>query len=233
MAQRPALPDEVVDAHTILQVVWGSRAYGLAGPGSDTDLRGVFALPAAAFWGLTKPADHHDGPLAEQSRWEVERACTLGLAANPNVLEVLHSPLVEVCTPVGAELRGLASAFLSRRVADTYLRYVDAQFGKARRGIDRSGAPVWRHVMHMIRLLISGERLVRTGTLVLDVSADRERLLAIRAGALPWPEVAAWQERLSADLLAALAASPLPDEPDRERVDNWLISVRRRSVVGS
>lgn len=222
--------DRLVDDRTILEVVVGSHAFGLAGPGSDTDRRGVYALPAAAFWGLTKPAKHHEGPLPEQLRWEVERVCVLGLAANPNVLEVLHSPLVQTCTPVGAELRALAPAFLSRRVADTYLGYAAAQFAKAERGIARSGTPTWRHVVHLIRLLTAGGHLVRTGELVLDVGADRDRLLAVKAGRLPWAEVAAWRDRLVAELVRDLDASPLPDHPDEARVDQWLISVRRRSV---
>ncbi|GAB1692142.1 nucleotidyltransferase domain-containing protein [Krasilnikovia sp. M28-CT-15] len=231
MTHHAALTDELVEEHTILQVVVGSRAFGLAGPASDTDRRGVFALPAAAFWGLTKPPPHHEGPLPEQLRWEVERVCGLGLAANPNVLEVLHSPLVETCTPLGEELRAITPALLSRRVADTYLRYANAQFGKAQRGIDRAGAPVWRHVMHLIRLLISGGELVRTGSLVLDVGENRDRLLAVKAGQIPWAEVVEWQRRLSTGLLSALDSSPLPDQPDRDRVESWLVSVRRRSVT--
>ncbi|WP_416905941.1 DNA polymerase beta superfamily protein [Micromonospora echinospora] len=224
--------DRLVDEHTILQVVVGSRAFGLATTGSDTDRRGVYALPAAAFWPLAKPATHHEGPLPEQLRWEVERVCVLGLAANPNVLEVLHSPLVETCTPLGAELRDLTPAFLSRRVADTYLRYATAQFAKAERGIERSGAPVWRHVMHLIRLLTAGGHLVRTGELVLDVGADRDRLLALKAGELPWVEVARWRAQLTDRLITGLEHSPLPVEPDTDRVDRWLVSVRRRSVRG-
>ncbi|WP_091463624.1 nucleotidyltransferase domain-containing protein [Micromonospora inyonensis] len=226
------LTDRLVDEHTILQVVVGSRAFGLAGPGSDTDRRGVYALPAAAFWPLTKPAPHHEGPLPEQFRWEVERVCVLGLAANPNVLEVLHSPLVESCTPLGGELRDLTPAFLSRRVADTYLRYATAQFAKAQRGVERDGTPVWRHVTHLIRLLAAGGHLVRTGELVLDVGPDRDRLLALKAGALPWPEVVAWRNRLTDRLTADLERSPLPEHPDTDRVERWLVSVRRRSVGG-
>ncbi|MEU5780975.1 nucleotidyltransferase domain-containing protein [Micromonospora lupini] len=225
-----ALTDQQVDDRTILQVVVGSRAFGLSDASSDTDRRGVYALPASAFWGLRKPAWHHDGPLPEQVRWEVERVCVLGLAANPTVLEVLHSPLVETCTPLGAELRALTPAFLSRRVADTYLRYATAQFGKAERGIARSGAPIWRHVMHLIRLLTAGGHLVRTGRLVLDVGADRDGLLAVKAGAVPWDDVVAWRNRLVDRMTADLPTSPLPDRPDETRVEQWLTSVRDRSL---
>lgn len=41
---------ELVERHTILAVVVGSRAYGLSGPGSDHDRRGVYAAPTRLFW---------------------------------------------------------------------------------------------------------------------------------------------------------------------------------------
>jgi len=43
---------DLVERHTILAVVVGSRAYGLDGPGSDHDRRGVFAAPTKLFWRL-------------------------------------------------------------------------------------------------------------------------------------------------------------------------------------
>lgn len=76
-------------AYTILSGLVGSRAYGLARPGSDRDRRGVYAAPAAAFWHLDKPPTHLEGPADEQFSWEVERFCGLALTANPTVLEVL------------------------------------------------------------------------------------------------------------------------------------------------
>ncbi|GID28083.1 hypothetical protein Abr02nite_30660 [Paractinoplanes brasiliensis] len=74
--------------HTVLAVVVGSRAYGLSGPGSDHDRRGVSVAPTRSFWSLDKPVTHFDGPLDEQF-------CTLALQDNPTVLEVLWSPIVE------------------------------------------------------------------------------------------------------------------------------------------
>jgi predicted nucleotidyltransferase len=61
----------------VLAVVVGSRAYGLDGPGSDVDRRGVYAAPTRAFWRLDKPPTHLDGPADEQFSWEFERFCTL------------------------------------------------------------------------------------------------------------------------------------------------------------
>ena len=110
----------LVEQHTILGVVVGSRAYGLDGPASDHDRRGVFAAPTSLFWRLEKPPTHLDGPLPEQFSWEVERFCVLAAQANPTVLEVLWSPLIERITSDGEDLLGVREAFLSRRVGNIF-----------------------------------------------------------------------------------------------------------------
>lgn len=211
----------------ILSVVVGSRAYGLETSSSDTDRRGVFVAPTAAFWRLDKPPTHRDGPLPEQFSWEVERFCGLALDANPTVLECLWSPIVEVITPAGRRLRDLREAFLSQRAHQSFTGYAEAQF--RRLDPDR---PRWKQAMHMIRLLLSGLHLARHGEPLVEVGAYRERLLAIRRGEVPWAEVEAWWTALSADLAAELAGagSVLPERPDRERVEEFLIGVRTENL---
>ncbi|MEV4115006.1 nucleotidyltransferase domain-containing protein [Nonomuraea sp. NPDC049695] len=204
----------------ILTVVMGSRAYGLETDASDTDRRGVFVAPTAAFWRLEKPATHRDGPLPEQFSWEVERFCVLALEANPTVLECLWSPIVEVITPAGRRLRDLRAAFLSERARQSFAGYAEAQF----RRLDPA-APKWKQAMHMVRLLLSGLHLVRHGEPLVQVGPYRERLLAIRRGEVPWAEVDAWRAELSAEVAAAPGV--LPERPDRERVEDFLVSVRK------
>ncbi|MEU8340719.1 nucleotidyltransferase domain-containing protein [Spirillospora sp. NPDC048832] len=226
---RGPAPDLVRD-HTILSVVTGSRAYGLATSESDVDRRGVYAAPAPLFWGFTKPPTHLDGPLPEQFSWELERFCELALGANPTVLECLWSPLVERVTPVGEELLAVRTAFLSRHAHRTFLRYAEAQFRKLEGDLRNGGAPRWKHVMHMLRLLVGGLHLVRHGEPLVDVGDLRDRLLAVRRGEVAWPEIEEWRASLTAGIDEAMAATPLPAEPDRAAVEDLLISVRRRSV---
>ena len=71
----------LVRDHTVLSVVVGSRAYGLATETSDVDRRGVYAAPTPLFWGFTKPPTHVDEPDAERFSWELERFLGLALAA--------------------------------------------------------------------------------------------------------------------------------------------------------
>jgi len=215
----------------ILRVVVGSRAYGLHGPGSDHDRRGVFVAPTRDFWRLTKPPTHRDGPADEQFSWEIERFCALALAGNPTVLEVLWSPLIEAITEDGETLRSARPAFLSRRVAETYGGYARDQFTKVANRRDRTGETNHKQAMHMIRLLMAGAHLLRTGEVLVDVSNRRADLLAVRTGEMPWPEVVAWAGALRAELTGAAAATHLPESPDTAAIDQLLVRVREQGLL--
>jgi len=211
----------------IYSCVVGSRAYGLDGPDSDIDRRGVFLAPATAFWRLDPAPTHRDGPRPEELHWELARCLSLALSANPTVLEVLWSPLVELVTDAGRGLLAVRGSLLSRRVADTYGRYAADQFAKLSAARSRGDGVRWKQAMHMLRLLMAGAHVLRTGEVLVDVSAHRDRLLAVKRGELAWDEVAAEAARLRADLDAAGEATALPAEPDRERVDGFLYAVRK------
>ncbi|GAA4608735.1 putative nucleotidyltransferase [Actinoplanes octamycinicus] len=221
----------LVEKHTILGVVVGSRAYGLDGPDSDHDRRGVYAAPTRDFWRLDKPPTHLDGPAEEQFSWEVERFCTLALQANPTVLEVLWSPIVERITPDGEELRGVRTAFLSRRVAETYGNYARDQLDRVAARRARTGETNHKQAMHMIRLLMAGAHVLRTGEVLVDVRHLRDRLLAIKQGLVPWEDVTAWAATLLGELDEAAAATTLPERPDRGRVDELLRGIRERGLL--
>ncbi|NGY59039.1 nucleotidyltransferase [Lentzea sp. NEAU-D13] len=203
----------------ILEAIIGSHAYGLATEESDVDRRGVFVAPTESFWLLEKPSTSVEGPSPEQLSWEVEHFCKLGLKSNPTVLETLVSPLIEINTPMGEELQALLPAFLSRYAVRAYTRATEMQLSRAGRNLKP------KQLMHVVRLRLLGLHLVRTGEL--SIAADRS-LLRIRDGSMPWDDAVAWAHRLGDEL--ASADGPLPEEPDRARVEDWLVSVRRRML---
>ncbi|MGY4975436.1 nucleotidyltransferase domain-containing protein [Streptomyces nigrescens] len=223
----------LVTEHTVYACVMGSRAFGLATETSDTDRRGVFLAPTRLFWGFEKPPTHVDGPREEEFSWELERFCQLALRANPTVLECLHSPLVERIDATGRELLALREAFLSRQVHRTFAGYAGSQLKQLRADVRQRGAPRWKHAMHLLRLLASSRDLLRTGVLTLDVGQNREDLLAVRRGEVPWTTVERRMARLSEEAEAAVSGSPLPPEPDPARVADFLFRARRASALGS
>ncbi|MFF5160447.1 DNA polymerase beta superfamily protein [Streptomyces sp. NPDC000348] len=224
-------PETLVGDHTIYACVMGSRAFGLATESSDTDRRGVFLAPTPLFWRFEKPPTHVEGPAEEQFSWELERFCELALSANPNILECLHSPLVEHADATGRELLSLREAFLSRRVHETFTRYAHGQRRRLEADVRAHGVPRWKHAMHLLRLLISARDLLRTGTLTVDVGEEREPLLAVKRGEVPWPEFEARMARLAQEAERAAHRSPLPAEPDRRRVEDFLVRTRRASAL--
>ncbi|MFF4671116.1 DNA polymerase beta superfamily protein [Streptomyces sp. NPDC001279] len=224
-------PEALVRDHTVYSCVMGSRAFGLATDGSDTDRRGVFLAPTPLFWRFDKPPTHVEGPAEEQFSWELERFCELALRANPNVLECLHSPLVERIDDVGRELLSLRDAFLSRLAHRTFVRYALGQRRKLEADVRQYGAPRWKHAMHLLRLLTTGRDLLRTGELVIEVGPAREDLLAVKRGEVPWPEVERRMTRLAEENDEAVRTSPLPPQPDRPRVEDFLVRTRRASAL--
>ncbi|WP_078992469.1 DNA polymerase beta superfamily protein [Streptomyces sp. MMG1121] len=224
--------DHLVRDHTVYACVMGSRAFGLATEASDTDRRGVFLAPTALFWRFEKPPTHVEGPDEERFSWELERFCELALRGNPNILECLHSPLVEHADDTGLELLSLRGAFLSRRAHDTFTRYALGQRRKLDADVRATGAPRWKHAMHLLRLLMTARDLLRTGELRLDVGDQREPLLAVRRGEVSWSEIETRMTRLAAETDRALSRTPLPPEPDSAVVADFLFRTRRTSALG-
>jgi uncharacterized protein len=206
--------------------VVGSTAYGLAGPESDVDRRGFYLPPAELQWSLAGVPEQLETDR-EEVYWEVEKFVRLALKANPNVLETLYSPLVEYASPIAQELLEIRAIFLSRHVHRTYNAYVLSQFKKLEQDLRNRQHVRWKHVMHLIRLLLSGVTVLREGFVPLQVKRERERLLAIRHGEIAWEEVEAWRLGLHRELDQALEESPLSEHPDYERANEFLLRARR------
>ncbi|WP_425617548.1 nucleotidyltransferase domain-containing protein [Anatilimnocola sp. NA78] len=218
-------------ARVIYRCVIGSRAYGLESEASDTDYRGIYLPPADLHWSLYGVPDQLDRDETQEQYWELQRFLVLALKANPNVLECLYSPLVEKITPLGEELLQMRSSFLSRLVFQTYNGYVTSQFKKMQADIRNQGQVKWKHVMHLIRLLISGISVLRHGFVPVRVDEQREALLAVRRGEVPWEETEKWRLQLHREFEQALEQTSLPERPDYERANALLIKARRAAML--
>lgn len=226
----PQLGGRALFERVILRVVVGSRAYGLEHAGSDTDRRGVFLPPAELHWSLFGVPEQIDDEPAQETYWELQKFVVMALKANPNVLECLWSPQVEHTTALGRELLAMRSCFLSQLVFQTYSGYVASQFHKLEADVRQHGAPKWKHVMHLLRLLAAGVQVLTTGEVPVDVGPLRDRLLAVRDGLLPWAECEAWRQQLHQQFTAAAATTSLPVRPDYERADAFLRRARRLAL---
>jgi predicted nucleotidyltransferase len=225
LATRSNLYDRV-----ILRCVIGSRAYGLDDDQSDTDYRGIFLPSAELHWSLYGVPEQLECYETQEHYWEFQRFLVLALKANPNVLECLYSPLIEKATPLAHELLRMREVFLSRLVYQTYNGYVMSQFKKMQTDLRNQGEVKWKHVMHLIRLLISGIRVLKHGFVPVRVEEHRDQLLAIKRGEVPWSETEKWRLSLHTEFDKALSESKLPDRPDYEKANSLLMKARRAAL---
>ncbi len=214
----------------IYRCVIGSRAYGLDDDASDTDRRGIYLPPAELHWSLYGVPEQLENDETQECYWELQKFITLALKANPNVLECLYSPIVESITPLGEELLSMRDAFLSKLVFQTYSGYVASQFKKMQTDIRNRGSVKWKHVMHLIRLLLSGNHVLREGTVSVDSGEYRERLLTIKRGEMPFAHADDWRKELQRKFEAEFRTTVLPERPDYERANRFLIDARRRAL---
>jgi len=115
---------------TVLTATVGSRAWGLADEGSDTDVRGAFALPFLWSAGLVSPPLDLVSPDGSQTFWEVRKLLEQALRADPNTLELLFVPSVRAVDALGEWLLEAREAFVSKLMFGSFGRYALSQLDK-------------------------------------------------------------------------------------------------------
>jgi hypothetical protein len=149
----------------------------------------------------TQPEGSRSGPGdLDLVAYSLRKWLRLALAGNPTVLLLLFSPpeFLLVCNVNRPEL-------------------VEAH------GFDT------KYAMHVARLGLQGIELLSTGRLTLPMAEpDRSRVMAIRHGDVPLDETLAQIDEIERQLHAAVESSPLPEEPDYESVDTFLLDSYRQ-----
>jgi predicted nucleotidyltransferase len=191
----------------------------------------------------TQPEGSRSGPGdLDLVAYSLRKWLRLAVSGNPTVLLLLFSPpeSLVVCTDRGAALRELAPAIVSRRAGPRFLGYMRAQKERliGTRGQRRVNRPELidahgfdtKYAMHVARLGYQGIELLTTGTLTLPMAEpERTRVMAIRNGHVELDDAIAEIEEIERRLERAVEESPLREEPDRERVNAFLIDSYRES----
>ena len=216
--------------YIIYRCVVGSRAFGLDVDESDVDRRGIYLPPAELHWSLYGIPEQIEDVENQECYWELQKFLVLALKANPNVLECLYTPLVEHADPLAQELLASRKAFLSKLVYQTYNGYVLSQFRKLEQDLRTHGELKWKHVMHLVRLLVSGIRILKDQFVPVKVDEYRDKLMSIRYGQIPWEKVNDWRLELHKEFDQACESTSLPERPDYEWANKFLIHARNAKV---
>jgi len=117
----------------LYEVISGSRAYGTDLPTSDTDLRGVFILPADDLFGM-KYTEQINNDSNDIIFYELKRFLQLVSTNNPNILELLNVP--EDCVvykhPLFDEILKHRDSFITTACRNSFGGYAVEQIKKAR-----------------------------------------------------------------------------------------------------
>lgn len=191
----------------------------------------------------TQPEGVRSGPGdLDLVAYSLRKYIRLALKGHPTILLLLFVPpeLTLVETELGKELRELRSALLSQRAGRGYLGYLRGQKERllGTRGQKRVNRPELvdahgfdtKYAMHAARLGYQGIELLETGRLTLPLrEPERSRVMAIRTGERTFEETIAEIDEVERRLFEALERTELPPEPDRARVDRFIIEAYRRA----
>ena len=225
-----AQTDQNLYEYVIYRCVVGSRAFALDDENSDTDLRGIYLPPADLHWSMDGVPEQIENKNNEECYWELQKFLMLALKANPNILECLHTPLIEYANEIAQELISIRQIFLSKLVYQTYNGYVMSQFKKLEQDLRVGGEIRWKHAMHLIRLLLQGIEILQAGDLIVKVIENREKLLSIKRGESDWAKINEWRLNLHQEFENAFAKTNLPERPDYEKANEFLVKARKAMV---
>lgn len=244
---------ELAEKNTILRVQVGSGVHGTSVAGTDDrDEMGVCIEPREYVIGLKtfEQYEHHTawerpGGLANRSGpgdldiviYSLRKFVRLAMNGNPSILVPFFVPRQDIVSidREGHRLRALAPTLASKQAGARFLGYLHAQRtrmmshnGKGRdvtrpELIEKYGFDT-KYAGHMVRLGVQGIEYMRTGKLTLPMpDAYRTLVLGVRTGQFPMAEVMTMVEQLENDLKREIELSDLPERPDSDMVNAWLV----------
>jgi predicted nucleotidyltransferase len=234
----------------------GSIAHGTYQPPAeptaidDVDVIGVVIPDATNYLGLHEWGSRGTKEVKKEHcdavYYELRKFVQLLLQGNPNVLSTLWLPdnLIIRSSSEWESLLDIRSAFVGKHVFNAFFGYAQAQLkkmfategmfagymGDKRKQLVKQFGYDTKNASHLIRLLRQGIEFIETGNLVV-VRPDAQELLAIKRGELPLAQVRELSESLFEKFKEAEKTSTLPEEPDCEKVEEWLVDTLSNNIA--
>jgi predicted nucleotidyltransferase len=234
-----------LETNTIILAYAGSTAYGTTTEDSDLDFRGITIQPEQYYFGLENFESYHspEGSEIDMVVYSLQKYTQLAIQNNPNILEILFTDPkhFKIQTDIGWELINIRHQFLSKQFFQRTNGYAKAQYyemvqngGKpnhgqgnpkrmemrSRFGMDTKAAS------HLIRLLNEGIEVLETGNLNVW-RPERELLVDIKIGKYTKEQVLEMYQELDAKLYNAYKNSQLPEKPDFNKINEFIIELTK------
>lgn len=241
---------EIAKRGTILRTQVGSGVHGIAISGQDDrDEMGICVEPPEYVIGLERFDQFEWRSQLQHVRsgpgdldlvvYSLRKWMRLALAGNPTVLIPLFAPDLDVVevNPQGAWLRAHPELIVSRVAAPRFVGYLQSQRArllglKSQRTnrpelTEKYGFDV-KFAAHMVRLGVQGVELLETGRITLPMPEPwLSYLRNLRQGRVEKQHALDTAADLEQQLVRLRMTSPLPEQPDRDRANRWLIDTYR------
>lgn len=235
---------EIAEENLILMATVGSTVHGLNLPGADDhDEMGVCIEPPEYVIGLdhfeqdvyrTKPqgvrSEHGD---TDRTVYSLRKFASLAIRGNPTILLLFFSqPSFSV--ELGLQLQESIDRFAARSAGHAFLGYMTQQRQRltGERGQMNVNRPELieafgydtKYAMQMLRLGFQGVEFLQTGQLSLPMrEPERSFVFSVREGKVDINDVLTRAGELEREVKLLLDDSPLPEKPDREWINAWLV----------
>jgi predicted nucleotidyltransferase len=222
----PAHEDRRRAESTILKVLVGSQAHGLAAPGSDADYRSVFVIPTEALFRLDykPPASRWSKGDGDETAWEVGAFLSLAVQCHPLVLETFLAPVV-VADEWGTALRALFPAVWEpRRAFDAFAGYAANQRAKC---LEKKDGRPEKYAAACIRVLYNLCELLEAGSFTIAIAETPigATIARFKSGTFRAGEVVDLAEQWAHE--AETRLDRCTHQSDRQAVDNYLSKIRK------
>ena len=230
-----------LDVEPLFVTISGAHIYGFPSPDSDVDLRGCHQLPLEKIVGLSKPVETidrsgvHVGIEVDLVSHDIGKYFGLLVKNNGYILEQVFSPLVVTGQGFLDELRPLAKNCITRNHYHHYRGFFASQL----KLIEKQSPVTAKAVLYAYRVLCTGIHLMETGrvetdlrvlakTMNLDFIANLISAKVAEKVAFQFdvPHHIGQLKALEQQLEAAFQSSTLPEKPERDAVNDFLIELR-------
>lgn len=216
--------------HTILKILVGSHAHGLATQDSDRDYRSVFVIPTEDMFklGFKQPSTQWTKGQADETAWEVGPFLMLATQGHPLVLETFLAP-VEQSDKWGQHLRSLfPDVWSSEKAFESFVNYAHNQRQKF---LEKKDGRPEKYAAAYLRVLQNLCELLETGTFSIHITQTElgKKILNIKQGKYRMGEVIDVGETLL--LNAQKLRAPSTHTPNLTHINSFLIDIRREYLA--
>lgn len=241
----------------ILLATAGSAVLGMSSADSDSDEMGVYIEHIKDFVGLStedtvvyRTAVDRTGKVDAPSEaadidltlYGLRKFIKLALGGNPNLVNILFTPesLCPVQTVVGRQLQELRGAILSKHAVKAFFGYMNSRRMRmanrsgnrnpARQALIAANGFDTKEALHLYRLSIQCRQLVKTGSIILPCNKeDTAMYKKVLNGHYTMRDVLSIVDNVERDINESLPDSNLPDNPNYEEVEQWMLEVYRNA----